>query len=71
MVEVSVGCYDMMCGKWYIGEWGGHLLKGIFRNIIGRAHIELITDTSNLGDSSFASGKLFYPRSDIFACESS
>lgn len=22
MVEVSVGCYGMMCGKWYIGQPG-------------------------------------------------
>lgn len=46
---------------------GGHLLKGIIRDKIGRARIELITDTSNLGDSSFASVIVFNPRSDIFA----
>lgn len=65
MLEVSVGCYGMMCGEWYIGQLGGHLLKGIFRDKIGRARIELITNTSNLGDSSFASLLLFNPSSDI------
>lgn len=49
------------------GNRGGHLLKGIFRDKKGRARIELITDTSNLGDSSFASVIVFNPRSDIFA----
>lgn len=46
---------------------GSHLLKGIFRDKKGRARIELITDMSNLGDSSFASVIVFNPRSDIFA----
>lgn len=46
---------------------GGHLLKGIFRDKIRRARIELITDTSNLGDISFASVIVFNPRSDNFA----